>query len=40
MISLNLRKSKFREDRRTYRNEQLQLNDTLLAKTQMKYTPK
>ena len=39
-ILLNLSSKYFRNDSRTDRNEQLQLNDTLLDKTQMFYTPK
>ena len=39
-IVLNLSSKYFRNDSRTDRNEQLQLNDTLLDKTQMFYTPK
>ena len=39
-ILLNLSSKYFRNDSRTDRNEQLQLNDTLLDKTQMFYTTK
>ena len=39
-IVLNLSSKYFRNDSRTDRNEQLQLNDTLLDKTQMFYTAK
>ena len=39
-IVLNLSSKYFRNDSRTDRNEQLQLNDTLLDKTQMFHTLK
>ena len=39
-IVLNLSSKYFRNDSRTDRNEQLQLNDTLFGSRRMLYTPK